>query len=160
MQYHYIFQSNTPILPHTHNDSMNLVLSYHLQLSLQCCLLQCIKMTTHTGRLQGKAVTVHSVKIYIGSKGIAPCIIKLHKTRWCLANFVSQPFYLCRRTPELITGSWLTPSASLNLMKKGKISCSCQDSNPRLPSSQPSHDINYTISAPRKLQAAVLNVGG
>lgn len=45
-------------------------------------------------------------------------------------------------------GDWVDTKASLNALGKRKISCHYWDSNPSLPSPQPSHYSNYAMPAP------------
>ena len=39
--------------------------------------------------------------------------------------------------------SWVGPRACIDILKKGKLCCCCQELNPRSSSSQPSHYNNY-----------------
>jgi hypothetical protein len=51
---------------------------------------------------------------------------------------------------NLIEG-WMGPRVCVDILEKGKLCCCCQELNPRSYSSQPSHYINYTITAPGKI---------
>jgi hypothetical protein len=51
---------------------------------------------------------------------------------------------------NLIEG-WMGPRACIDILEKGKLCCCCQELNPISFSSQPSHYINYTVTASGKI---------
>lgn len=99
----------------------------------------------------GEAVPGHSIQAYRGSRGRAPVILNLVTTRWMI-NITSRPIYTWQRI-----GSWVGPTAGLDVLEKERISCRCRHSNPRSSGQQPRHYTNHAFSAPTSTYTTVLS---
>jgi hypothetical protein len=95
----------------------------------------CLSYEQAKGQVKGNDVPVHAMKAYQTISGIVPFILNLH-TRWrCLVNFTPWQLYCQERVPGThgIEGQ-VGPRAGLDILKKTKISCPCQEFDPVSPS--------------------------
>jgi len=93
----------------------------------------------------GKVAPVQTMKAFTRRDGIAALILNIG-TRWSPMINLCPNLFTPGKEPLAHT-EWEAPTAGLNIMEKRLISCTCQESNPRSPTLQPSHYNYYAFMA-------------